>query len=114
MRSNVAPGPDGLNAAFYKSSWNFVKNDVFSLVDKFYDTATLPNDTNKIFITLIPKKNQPLTPMDYRPIGLCNLIYKIVSKFVANRIKDHLTDFICYSQSAFVAGRHISSNIFVT
>jgi hypothetical protein len=52
--------------------------------------------------------------MDYRPIGLCNVIYKLISKSVANRVQDHLTDFICHSQAAFIAGRHISSSIIIT
>jgi hypothetical protein len=53
-------------------------------------------------------------PQDYRPIGLCNVIYKIISKSVANRVKGHLTNYISYSQAAFVAGRHIFSNIIIT
>jgi hypothetical protein len=52
--------------------------------------------------------------MDYRPIGLRNVIYKIICKSVANRVKDHLTYFICHSQVTFIAGRHISSNIIIT
>lgn len=113
MRSNAAPRPNGLSAAFYKSSWNLIKDDVFNLVDNFYTTATFPRDINQTFIALIPK-NQSLTPMDHRTIGLCNVIYKIISKSVANRVKDHLTDFICHSQATFILGKHITSNIIIT
>jgi hypothetical protein len=70
MRSNAAPGPDGLNAAFYKSCWNWIKDDVYQVVLNFYNDAIIPPDINKTFIAPIPKNNQPLLPQDYRPIGL--------------------------------------------
>ena len=56
MRSNAAPGPDGFNAAFYKSSWHWAKDDIYKVVKNFYTHARLPADLNQSFITLIPKK----------------------------------------------------------
>jgi hypothetical protein len=114
MRSNAAPGPDGLNAAFYKASWTWAKNDIYKVITDFYTNAFLPHDINQTFISLIPKKTQPIIPQDYRPIGLCNVIYKIIAKSVANRVKDHLPSYINQAQSAFIAHRHISSNIIIT
>ncbi|WVZ80053.1 hypothetical protein U9M48_027564 [Paspalum notatum var. saurae] len=55
MRNDAAPGPDGLNAAFYKAAWPWIARDVVDLVTKFYQTAQLPQELNKTFITLIPK-----------------------------------------------------------
>ena len=86
MRSSAAPGPDGLNAAFYKSAWHWAKDDIYKVVKDFYTHARLPTDLNQTFIALIPKKNNPIIPQDYRPIGLCNVIYKIIAKSLANRI----------------------------
>jgi hypothetical protein len=114
MRSNVAPGPDGLNAAFYKASWNWVKQDLFHLVSDFYSSAILPQEINQTFLTLIPKKTNPSIPQDFRPISLYNVVYKLIAKSLADRIKPHLSDYISQAQSAFVAGRHISSNIILT
>lgn len=114
MRSNAAPGPDGLNAAFYKSSWSWINQDVYKVVMDFYSNAYLPSELNHTFISLIPKKHLPSIPQDFRPIGLCNVIYKIIAKSIANRIKDHLPDYISQNQSAFIANRHISSNIIIT
>jgi hypothetical protein len=114
MRSNAAPGPDGLNAAFYKSAWSWIQQDIQKLVTDFYTYAHMPTEINQTFITLIPKKNQPTTPQDYRPISLCNVIYKIISKSLANRLKNHLPNYVSHAQSAFIAHRHISSNIIIT
>ena len=51
--------------------------------------------------------------MDYRPISLCNVIYKIIAKSLANRLKPHLTDYIDPAQQAFIEGRRISDNIII-
>jgi len=62
MRSNAAPGPDGLNAAFYKSSWEWTSQDIYALVTHFYSNAQMPSDLNHTFITLIQKKNKSCGP----------------------------------------------------
>jgi hypothetical protein len=70
-------------------------------------------EINCTHIALIPKINAPLTPKDYRPISLCNAAYKIIAKSLADRIKNHLPHIIHPSQSAFVHGRYIASNIII-
>jgi hypothetical protein len=71
-------------------------------------------EINQTFIALIPKKMQPITPQDFRPITLCNVIYKIISKSLADRLKPHLPSYIDHSQAAFIKNRHISANIIIT
>lgn len=61
----------------------------------------------------IPKKLVPQVPTDYRPISLCNVVYKIIAKSLANRLKPHLPDYIDPSQQAFIEGRRISDNIII-
>jgi hypothetical protein len=68
----MQPGPDGLNAAFYKSAWPWVGKDVLDLVTEFYQSANMPSEINKTHIGLIPKIKAPVTPKDFRPISLCN------------------------------------------
>jgi hypothetical protein len=114
MRNTAAPGPDGLNVAFYKSAWEWIKEDIHKVITDFYANAYIPLDLNKTYLSLIPKKTQPNVPQDYRPISLCNVAYKIISKSLANRLKPHLPNYIDQAQSAFIEQRHISSNIIVT
>jgi hypothetical protein len=113
MRRNASPGPDGFSVGFYTSSWAWVGDDVTNLVRNFYITGVLPPHLNDTHIALIPKKIACHLPADFRPISLCNVVYKIIAKSLANRLKEHLPDYIHPSKQAFIKGRRISNNIIV-
>ncbi|KAM3277337.1 hypothetical protein ACQJBY_045287 [Aegilops geniculata] len=83
------------------------------LVRNFYITGILPSHINDTHIALIPKKLVPLVPTDYRPISLCNVIYKIIAKTLANRLKAHLPGYIHPSQQAITEGCRFSNNIII-
>jgi hypothetical protein len=112
MKRKTSPGPDGFNVEFYLPTWAWIGKDVYKFVSDFFKSGTLPNQASDTHIVLIPKKLVSLVPANFRPI-LCNIIYKIISKCIANRLKPHLPDYIHPSQQAFIEGRRISDNIIV-
>ena len=73
----------------------------------------MPAGINDTAIVLIPKVNSPADLKDFRPISLCNVVYKIIAKSLANRLKPHLPDYIDPAQQAFIEGRRISDNIII-
>lgn len=108
-----APGPDGLTARFYQSCWDIIGNDVIKEVTNFFRTSRMSAEINKTNICLIPKVEKPITFSDYRPIGLCNVLYKIISKILVNRLKLYLKDIVSDSQAAFIPGRVIHDNVLI-
>jgi hypothetical protein len=75
-----APGPDGLPARFFQRNWGVMKGDVIQAVRDFFRTGHIPEGINDTIIVLIPKGNTPEQLADFRPICLCNVIYKVISK----------------------------------
>ena len=108
--STKAPGPDGFTALFYKKYWSTVKEVVLSSIWDFFGNHHLLTEQNHTFIALIPKQLGASSVQHFRPISLCNIIYKIISKILANRFKRLLHHFISPFQSAFVPSRTIQDN----
>ena len=68
---------------------------------------------NFTFLTLIPKMDCLEIPGEFRPIVLCNSVYKILSKILANRLKPLLPKVISEEQTGFVLGRSILDGILI-
>ena len=79
----------------------------------FLNSGFMLPEINYTHIVLIPKIKNQEKITDYRPISLCNVIYKIISKVLANRLKMILPQLISPSQSAFVPGHLVSDNVLV-
>ncbi|GJV40598.1 zinc knuckle CX2CX4HX4C containing protein [Tanacetum coccineum] len=91
MGNEKSLGPDGFMAAFFKDSWDIVADDFVAAV-----------------------LNSPTRVNDYRPISCCNVMFKCISKIIADRIKESLKVLVSPNQSAFVPGRSIADNILLT
>ncbi|XP_019163494.1 PREDICTED: uncharacterized protein LOC109159838 [Ipomoea nil] len=113
MGKDKSPGPDGMNPGFYQSFWNVVGKDFTDFVIDCLSRASFPLALNDANIVLIPKKCNPESVSDLRPIALCNILYKIMAKMLANRMKPLLEGLISDSQSAFLPSRLISDNILI-
>ena len=82
-----APGLDGLHAGFFQRFWLVVGKSMVEEVRKIFAAMEIPEELNRTHITLIPKIPWPKTLNNYRPISLCNTVYKIVSKILVVRLR---------------------------
>jgi hypothetical protein len=108
-----APGPDGLHAIFFKRYWSLIGEDLTDEVLNAINSGRVPDGWNNTNIVLIPKVDCPESISQYRPISLCNVVYKVISKVLAARLKVLLPEIISPMQSAFVPGRMITDNFLV-
>lgn len=109
LKSNKAPGLDGLFAYFFKKAWSIVGELVLRAVKSFVESGRLLREVNSTAISLIPKVPNPTLLKDFRPISCCNTIVKCIAKIPANRMKIVLR--VGKFQTAFVKGRRIGDNI---
>ena len=113
MHPEKTPGPDGMTALFYQQSWSIIKEDVVNMFNNFLTSGVFEDKLNMMNICLIPKTVRPIRMTELRPISLCNVGYKIISKVLCQRLKGLLPKLISETQSAFVSGRFISDNILI-
>ena len=108
-----ALGSDGMPPLFYQTFWQRIGLEVSEAVLSCLNSGTLLKSINHTFISLIPKVNNPKSVSEFRPISLCNMLYKIISKVIANRLKPLLNSIVSKAQSAFIADRLITDNILI-
>ena len=81
-----APSPDGFLTLFFQVYWDVVKKDVIKAVQEFFGAKNLLKELNATFLVLIPKIRGVDLMDKFRPISLCNSLYKIISKVLTSRL----------------------------
>ena len=114
MHPNKVQGPDGMSPFFFQYYWHIVGIDICVAIKEFFGFFKLLKTVNLTLISLILKIKNPSSIAHYRPISLCNVVYKNISKILTERIKICLLKCISECQSAFIKGRQILDNIVVT
>lgn len=104
-------GPDGYSSAFFQHCWEIVHQDVLDAVLDFFRAPALSQSFTSTMITLVPKVEEAQAWTDFRPISLCNVTNKIISKLLYSRMSTVVGRLISPSQSGFVPGRMITDNI---
>ena len=111
LDKDSAPGADGYTRLFFCHCWDIVGLDVLAVTRDFLAGTPIPRGIASTLIVLIPKKSNPATFADFRPISLCNFINKVFTKVLANRLRAILPEVISPEQSAFCPSRDITENV---
>ncbi|KAF3777152.1 Transposon TX1 uncharacterized protein [Nymphaea thermarum] len=88
-----------------------MSNDIFEVMRSFMNSGRLVKKINRSMIALIPKHESARRVTEFRPIALCNSLYKFMSKLLANRMKNILTRIIGKEQCAFIPDRSMYENV---
>jgi hypothetical protein len=110
MGNQKAPGPDGLPTLFYKKYWNVVGSSVTEAIQSFFRSGKILKEVNNSLLVLIPKNNCSSSVNHYKPISLCNTVYKAISKIMVSKLRPLLERLVSPCQSAFIPGRWIAEN----
>ena len=115
MENGKSPGIDGIPIEFYKEFFDLLKKDLQDICNYvLFEQKITPKTWNQAIISLIPKQTEKLNSLKYcRPISLLCTDYKILTKILANRLKQILPDIISQEQNCSIPQRTIFNNLFL-
>ncbi|CAL1382524.1 unnamed protein product [Linum trigynum] len=113
MGSKQAPGSDGFTGKFFKAFWDIVGTLVVEAVISFFTSSRMLRSFNHTWLTLIPKVDSVETIRQLRPISLCQFVYKVITKIMAERLASMLPQIVSEGQNGFIRDRQIIDNILI-
>ncbi|XP_074292769.1 uncharacterized protein LOC141619650 [Silene latifolia] len=114
MDGSKSPGPDGITPKFFRLFSPQIGQLVTLALLQFLNSGVMLKEWNNTHIILIPKVEKPELISQYRPISLCNVIYRLASKCRSNRLKLVISSIVLESQQAFVPSRLMSDGCLIT
>ncbi|XP_026396353.1 uncharacterized protein LOC113290988 [Papaver somniferum] len=84
--SGSSPGPDGYPGIFYKTCWDIIQNDLVAAIQFCWNKKFIPKGLNSSFLVLLPKCQGAKNVAQFRPIGLSNVSFKIITKLITSRM----------------------------
>ena len=112
MKNGTSPGPCGYTAEFFKTFWSELKVLVAQAVHEIMDKGHMPRDMKASITVLIPKRGKDRRRIEnLRPISLLNVLYKLITKAIALRVRNVIKNLIHDDQTGFIQGRYIGENV---
>lgn len=108
-----ALGPDSFQAGFYKNTWEVAGLAVHNFVQRVMKGEAISEEAGEALLVLIPKEANPSSIKRFRPISLCNVYVKLITKVIANRLKPLFKDIIASMQTSFIRGRQGLDNAII-
>lgn len=113
MGSLKAPGPDGYQSIFFKNTWDVTGRQLHQFAQNILGGDIIPPEAIEFLLVLIPKEERPSSIRGFRPISLCNVAVKVVSRMIVNRLKGVLCEAILPNQASFIPGRQSNDNFII-
>ncbi|XP_028109540.1 uncharacterized protein LOC114308198 [Camellia sinensis] len=113
IKAFKAPGSNGIQSIFYHTHWDIVGPLVCKFIQTCFVNQYIPENFKDTLITLIPKVNNPESINHFRPISLCNVLYKTLTKVLVSRLRPLLSSNVGPFQSNFIHGRTTCDNIII-
>lgn len=114
FQRDKSSGPDGWSTKFYLAFFDLLGQEILKVINHCCLSRKIPTTIKSTFIALIPKFDKPASFNDFWPISLCNFLYKIMAKILANRLKPILSAHIPPKQFDFLQQRQIQKAIITT
>lgn len=114
MEKGKALRANGFTIDFFQNCWDLVKEELWKVVEKSTRTKRVLKAFNATFLSLIPKEQGVDSPGKFLPISLSNVVLKIITKVMENRLKPILPELVSREQSGFVEGKQILDRIILT
>ncbi|KAL3694644.1 hypothetical protein R1sor_008295 [Riccia sorocarpa] len=111
MAKGKAPGLDGVTCEVVVKCWSWVGESCVNIVQHFWETGELGASEVQGLIKLLPKNEEKQFIKNWRPISLLPFLYRLVSKILADRIKQIIPRLVDEEQTGFVEGRSIVDNV---
>ncbi|XP_026400560.1 uncharacterized protein LOC113296467 [Papaver somniferum] len=111
MDANSAPGPDGFPGSFYKYAWEILKDYLTEDIKCCWSHGFISKGMNSNFLVLLPKIQGAKKAEQFRPIGLANFNFKIITRIITTRLSKMIENMISMQQGAFIKGRNIQDRI---
>ena len=109
-----SPGSNGCPVEFLLSFFYLVGNDLLAAVEQTHLEGCFQKVLNVTYITLMPKCENLETFADFRPISLCNLLYKVIKNIISDKLKPLLADAILGERFGFLKNREILEVVGIT
>lgn len=111
LPNDKVSGPGGFTKEFFVDAWRVIGQIFITAIQSFFLFGFLPSSVNATILSLIPKTEAAEKMKDFRPIACCNLLYKVISKVLANRLKLIFPEATEPNQNAFITGRLLLENV---
>lgn len=102
LAKDKSPGLDGWTVEIFIAFFDLMGHDLLEVLEESRIIGKFGGVLNATFVALIPKCDKPSSYNDFRPISLCNVVYKVITKVITNMIKCHLSKFMSKEEFGFL------------